>query len=243
MNNELLLLTGKDIPFIEAQVNIHQPTIDEISLINEENFFAGCQFLNFSKSSLSEKDKIGLEDKSDFEIFMSMMCSKEKIQYRNSAMMVLALLFPDYQIKVTNTEILLFNENSSTRINALNYDAFKDIVNTMFELKSDLTANQYNPGDARAKKIAEKLAKAKEKVAKEKGINTHKVAIFSRYISILTVALRKDMNTFNHYTVFQLKDEFTRWQKQNAFEMYVKMKLAGAENLDEVDDWMNDIHS
>ena len=243
MDNELLLLTGQDIPFIEAQVNIHQPTIAEISLISEENFFAGCQFLNFSKSKLAEKDRKGLEDKSDFEIFMSMMCSKEKIQYKNSALMVLALIFPDYQIKITESDIVLFNSESSTRINALNYDAFKDIVNTMFDLKSDLTANQYNPEGSRAQKIAEKLAKAKEKVAKAKGINSNKVAVLSRYISILTVALQKDMNIFQHYTVYQLKDEFTRWQKYNAFDMYVKMRLAGAENLDEVDDWMNDIHS
>ena len=75
MDNELLLLSKNDIPFLEAQVNIHQPTISEISLIGEESFFSGCQFLNFSKSMLQTKDKTDLENKSDFEIFMSIMCS------------------------------------------------------------------------------------------------------------------------------------------------------------------------
>ena len=39
MLNDLLLLSGNDIPFIEAQVNIHQPSIKEIAYIGEESFF------------------------------------------------------------------------------------------------------------------------------------------------------------------------------------------------------------
>ena len=37
MDNELLLLSGNDIPFIEAQITIHQPTIKEIAYIGEED--------------------------------------------------------------------------------------------------------------------------------------------------------------------------------------------------------------
>ena len=51
-NNDLLFLSGNDIPFIEAQLIIHQPTIKEIGLIGEEVFFTGCQLLNFSKNLL-----------------------------------------------------------------------------------------------------------------------------------------------------------------------------------------------
>ena len=47
--NELLLLSGNDIPFYSAKVNIRQPKIKEIALIGEENFFVGCHLLNFSK--------------------------------------------------------------------------------------------------------------------------------------------------------------------------------------------------
>ena len=51
-------------------------------MIGEESFFAGCQFLNFNKFQLSEKDRVGLEDKSDFNILMSIMCEKEKMHYK-----------------------------------------------------------------------------------------------------------------------------------------------------------------
>ena len=120
---------------------------------------------------------------------------------------------------------------------------FKDIINSMFELSnSELAGGDYNPVGARASKIAEKLRKYKEKIASDKG-QVNKVAIFSRYISILTVGLEKNMNDFNNYTVFQLMDEFKRYQKKQSFDMYVQAKMAGAKDLEEVDNWMDDIHS
>ena len=45
-----------------------------------------------------------------------------------------------------------------------------------------------------------------------------------------------------HYTVFQLKDECKRYQIKQSFDMYVQAKMAGAKDLDEVDNWMEDIH-
>jgi hypothetical protein len=243
MNNELLLLSKNDIPFVEAQVNIHQPTISEISLIGEENFFSACQLINFNKNRLPEEDRIGLENKSDFEIFMSIMRSKEKIQSRNSVLMLFALLFPSFQIKLADNEIILINSEMSTRINKINYNAFKDIIIEMFGLNdSDSTSTAYNPADTRAAKIAEKLERAKIKREKQSG-KINKVAIFSRYISILAVGEQKDMNDFLQYTVFQLRDEFKRYQKKQAFDVYVQAKMAGAKDLDEVDNWMDDIHS
>lgn len=242
MNNELLLLSKNDIPFLEAQVNIHQPTLSEISLIGEENFFSACQLINFDKERLPAEGKIGLEDKTDFEIFMSIMCSKEKLDCRNSVMMLLALLFPEYQIHFTNEEIVLVNSENSTRINELNYDVFKDIIIGMFGLNdSDGTTVSYNPADARAAKIARKFEKARAKRGEQAGV-INKVAIFSRYISILAVGEQKDINDFLQYTVFQLRDEFKRFQKKQSFDYYLQAKMAGAKDLDEVDNWMDDIH-
>ena len=244
MNNELLLITGEDIPFIEAQTIIHQPTMKEISLIGEESFLIGSKFLNFSKDILSEQDKKGLENRSDFEIFMSIMQAKDRRDIYNNVLMVLALLFPNCEIKITHNEILLLQkEQGMTRINNENYDIFKDIINSRFDLgNSELANGEYNPVDARASKIAEKLKKHKEKIAASKG-QIDKIAIFSRYISILTVGLEKNINDFNNYTVFQLMDEFKRYQKKQSFDMYVQAKMAGAKDLEEVDNWMDDIHS
>ena len=46
MLDSLLLLSGNDIPFIEANLTIHNPTLKEIGYVGEENFLNGYQLLN-----------------------------------------------------------------------------------------------------------------------------------------------------------------------------------------------------
>lgn len=245
MDNLLLLLSKNDIPFTQAQVNIHQPTIKEISFIGEESFHIGCQFLNFSINNLSYEDKVNLANKTDFEVFMSIMNSKEKIKYKVDALLVLTLLFPNHRIRVDVDKILLINEEGfSSSINHLNYDTFKDIISSMFCLNEGKQEEAgYNPADAYAAKLAEKFKKRQQLLAKEKGVNLKQIAIFSRYISILAVGENKDINDLMEYTVYQLKDEFKRFQMKQDFDFFIKAKMAGAKDLDEVDNWMDDIHS
>ena len=244
MINELLLLSKNDIPFIEAQVNIHQPTISEISFISEESFHIGCQLLTFTKSLLSKKDKSNLANTSDFEIFMSIMNSPESAKQRECAVQVLTLLFPLYQVLVQQDKIFLSGE-INTSINENNFKEFQEIIKVMFDMESSVESEHkvdYNPADKFAAKIAEKLKKRQDKLAEKQAEDIKKVAIFSRYISILSVGERKDINDLMQYSVYQLKDEMKRFRLKDKFDMYVKAKMAGAQDLEEVDDWMKDIH-
>lgn len=243
MNNELLLLSKNDIPFTQARVNIHQPTIREISFISEESFHIGSQFLIFSIDSLSYEDKVHLENKTDFEVFMSIMNSREKAKYKVDALLVLTLMFPTYQIKIENDKILLQGEEFSSSINNLNFNEFKDIVSKMFCLNETQEGEGYNPADAYAAKLAEKFKKRQQKLAKQKRASLDKISIFSRYISILAVGEGKDINELMEYTVYQLKDEFKRFQMKQEFDFFIQAKMAGAKDLEEVDNWMDDIHS
>lgn len=245
MINELLLLSKNDIPFIEAQVNIHQPTISEISFISEESFHIGCQLLTFSKKMLSQKDKSNLANMSDFEVFMSIMNDIKSAEQRACAIKVLTLLFPAYSINISKDKIILKNEVHETSINENNFLKFQEIIKIMFNMDGSLDESQqpdYNPADKFAAKIAEKLKKRQEKLAEQKIEEVKKIAIFSRFISILAVGEKKDINDLMQYSVYQLKDEMKRFKLKDRFDMYVKAKMAGAQDLEEVDDWMKDIH-
>lgn len=242
MDNELLLASKNDIPFTSAQINIHQPTISEISYIGEETFFSACQLINFGRDRLSTEDKLVLGDKTNFDIFMSIMNEKSTSKHKNNVSMLLALLFPDKQIKITKDEIILISGDKISRINNLNFEEFKDIINSMFGLNTNSgNSDSYNPANSRAKKIAEKLEKRKEKL--NRGKASEKVAVFSRYVSILAVGCHKDYNSLMQYTVYQLKDEFLRFQAKTSFDFYLQAKIAGAKDLDEVDNWMNDLYT
>lgn len=246
MINDLLLLSGNDIPFIEAQVNIHQPTIKEIAYIGEESFFIGCELLNFSKDVLDREDRINLENKTNFEVLMSIMKDKNIAAQKSKtcAIMVLMLMFPDYQIHIRKDCISLNKEGEEEHlINNKNFESFKKILVSMFCLKvGDANNPTYNPENEMAKRIAEKLQKGRAKVAELNG-EGKKISVLGRYISILTIGQHKDLNSLMQYTVYQLYDEFQRFELKQNYDIYFSAKLAGAKDLDEVDNWMKDIHS
>lgn len=251
MLNDLILLSGADIPFITAQVNIHQPTIKEISMIGEENFYAGCGILTFSKENLSEEDRFNLKDNSNFEVMMRLiMDNSHPVMRKNkvNAMMVLALLFPQYEVLMTLPEIQLVrdiegsDEKEVRVINSDNFEAFQKIITAMFCLKGrgGDDAPDYNPGGKHAKEIAEKLAKRRQVIAEQNG--EQKIAILSRYSSILSIGLKMDLNTILNYTVYQLFDQYDRFELEEEFDIYIRAQLAGASGMKEVDNWKKDIH-
>lgn len=243
MDNDLLLLSGNDIPFIEAQITIHQPTIKEIAYIGEEAFFVGCELINFSKNNLSEEDKINLENKTNFDILIAILRERNAVMQknRNCLEMVLALIFPTYSFEIKSQEILFKRDNEVHSINNENFEQFKKIFNKMFDFEKNIEEN-YNPSGDMAKRIAEKLNKRHQRLAEEKQ-EKKKIDILSRYVSILSVGEQKDINSLLQYTVYQLYDEFERYRLKNDYDIYLKASLAGAKDLKEVEDWMKDIHS
>ena len=247
MKNDLILLSGADIPFSAGSLTIHQPSIYEISMIGEKAFFTGCELLKFSKNILTSQDKINLSNQSDFNILMSIMNDKSGSMTFNitCAKAVLNLLFPDYKISFTEEKILIQHRElveKQGEINQYNFKLFKDILISMFCLKQAAKEQTYNAHGELAKKIAAKLQNRQKQLA-ELSNKTDKIAIFSRYISILAVGEHKDMNSFMKYTVYQLFDEFQRYQLKISYDTYIEAKMAGAKDLKEPEDWTKDIHS
>ena len=243
MDNDLLLLSGNDIPFMEAQITIHQPTIKEIAYIGEEIFFTGCELINFSKNILSEEDKVNLENKTNFDILIAILKERNAVMQknRNCVEMVLALIFPYYTIEISNDSIILEKDEESHSINNDNFESFKLIFNQMFSFSREETRD-YNPSGDLAKKIAEKLKKRHQKLAELKQ-EKKKIDILSRYVSILAVGEHKDLNSLLNLSVYQLFDEFERFKLKMNYDIYIQAKMAGAKDLKEVEDWMKDIHS
>ena len=241
MENELLLLSGNDIPFAGAGVVLHQPSLKEIAYLGEEVFFTGCEFLNFSKDMLTEEDKSHLETYSNFDILMSIMKEKNATVLKNKLCieMVLGLIFPTYQIEIKSEYISLVKDEQEYKIDNNNFEDFKDILVSMFRLtKRD--KSEYQPMGEMAKKIADKLKKRHQKLAESK--ENKKIAILSRYISILATGQKKDINTLLQYTVYQLFDEFSRFQLKMSYDIYVQAKMAGAKDMKDPEDWMKDLY-
>ena len=256
MLDKLLLLSGNEIPFIQAQLTVHQPTLKEIAYIGEESFFVGCEYLNFSKNKLKEQDKNHLGSFSSFEILMTMIKEDNEVvkKYKTCMELVLLLLFPQYRIDFLPMSIMIskLDENEKREnhlIDQNNFEEFQNIIKQIFcfkEIMKDDIDEKYNPKGSQAQALVQKFKQRQKRLAKIKNQNKHQqlsTSIFSRYISILAVGEKKNINELLQYTVYQLFDEFYRFRMKQDFDLYAQAKMAGAKDLEEIENWMGEIHS
>ena len=156
---------------------------------------------------------------------------------------VLKLLFPDYSI-MFSPQSLIFktSEGQNLIIDESNFESLQEVVRDVFCLRSgpmDQTA--FNPADAKAKEIADKLMRGRKRVAEQKGgANT---SVFSQYLSILTVGLQSmSLKDTIELTMYQLYDLVERYMLYVNWDLDVKTRLAGGKPDKPVDNWMKQIH-
>ena len=241
MDYRLALMTGVDIPIPEIQAAIHQPTLKEISMIGEENFFIGLQTLVINKNMIL-MGKTGLENTSNFQIFMTIMKEKETADKKEAAKQVLMLIFPKHQAIFTPNSIILNQEGGQSIIDENNFEIFQSVISDVFCIKSGpMDQGTFNPADDKAREIADKLMRGRQRVAAQKGGS--KGSSFARQISILTIAANSmSLSEAINLTMYQLYDLMERYSLHLNWELDVKTRLAGGKPDSKPEDWMKDLH-
>ena len=203
---DLALFTGVDIPIPECQIIIHQPSIKEISMIGEKVFFSGVQVLCIDKDQLKE-DKTDLFNTTNFQIFMTIMQEKEAKETKECVLEVFSLIVPNAKVTLTPRALLLNYNGTNIIIDEGNFDNFQEILRQVFCLKKK--EDDFNPANAQAAKIAEKIKKGRAKVAHLKGDDVG--SVYARYISTLTVGLRISIDKLINCTIYQINDMLERF--------------------------------
>lgn len=241
MDKRLALMCGSDIPVPECQLIIHQPRIKEIALIGESDFFSGIQCLCLNKS-MFVKDESLLGDTNNFQIFMTIMQEKEAADKKFAVQQVCTLLFPKYKVSFTPRSVLITGGETPIMIDENNFEFLQEALTDICCLKTGPMDQQaFNPADAKAREIAEKLMRGRQRVAAQKGQTN--ISIFSQYLSILTVGLGSmSMQDAMDLTMFQLYDLVERYMLYINWDMDVRCRLAGGKPENTPDNWMKNIH-
>ncbi len=234
-----MLMTGVDIPIPELQIAVHQPTIKEISMIGEKEFFMGAQVLCLNKTMYIQDENL-LSETTNFQIFMTMMQNKEAVNAKLCVLNVLSLLFPNAHVFVTPRALVLNLGEQSVNIDENNFENLQSILSAVFCLK-DSGQDTFNPANEDARRIAEKLMRGRQRVAAQKAQEGGD-SVFTRYLSILTVGLHIRLQDMLDLTIFQLYDLVERYMLNISWDLDVKQRLAGASPDHETDDWMKNIH-
>ena len=111
----------------------------------------------------------------------------------------------------------------------------------MFCLGVGQNSSRYNPSGPQAAALVKKFQERARKLAKLKGKSEDLINIFSQYISILAVGQQKNMNQLLQYTVYQLQNEMRRFRMKTTYDIHLQARMAGAQNLQEVKNWMEKI--
>lgn len=242
MDIRLALMTGSDIPIPECQMTLHQPSLKEISYIGENDFFTGSQCLSIYKSMFVTEDKSALENVNNFQIFMTVMGDKESIDKKRSVLQVLTLLFPNYNKVLFTPQSLIFQGDGDNKIiDENNFDALQEAVRAITCSKSGPMDQQaFNPANEKAREIAEKLMRGRQRVAAQNG--SANTSIFSLYLSVLTIGLHIPLSELANCTMFQLYDLMERYSLYMNWDLDVRTRLAGGKPDSQPDNWMKNIH-
>ena len=241
MDTRLTLMCGTDYPVPECQIVLHQPRIKEIALIGESDFFSGIQCLCLNKS-MFVKDESDLPNVNNFQIFMTIMSEKEAADKKAAVQQVCTLMFPRNKVLFTPRSMLITGGEQSIQIDETNFEFLQAAISNICCLKTGpMDQQSFNPADAKAREIAEKLMRGRQRVAAQKG--TSNTSIFSQYLSILTVGLGSmPFQNCMDLTMYQLYDLVERYTLYVNWDMDVKCRLAGGKPDSQPDNWMKDIH-
>ena len=237
----LALATGADIPIPEIQLTIHQPSILEISMIGEKDFFVGIQLLCIQKSMYVEDENL-LANTTNFQIFMTMMNEKQMADKKEAVTQTLSLLFPNAQVIFTPRSLLIKQGEITSIIDEENFEFIQKIFQSIFCLeKTD--QNNFNPVNKKAKKIADQLMKARQKVAATKAKEQGEGSMFGQYLSILTIGVGSmKLQDCIKLTMFQLYDLVERYTLYINWDLDIRSRMAGAKGDKPIENWMKNIH-
>ena len=238
----LALMTGVDIPIPELQTTIHQPTIKEISLIGEQKFFIGIQLLCIKKQMYIQDENV-LNNTNNFQIFMAIMNEKQTAEKKAAVEQVLTLLFPQSKILFTPRSIVLNSSQSIITIDEGNFEILQQLLNEQFCLKGS-GQEQFNPEGKKAKEIAQKLMRARQRVAEQKMQGEGGGgSMFSQYLSILTVAISSmSLTDLSNLTMYQIYDLIERYSLYLNWDLDIRSRLAGGKPDKPAENWMKNIH-
>lgn len=242
MIDTLSLMTGIDIPVKEIPLIIHQPTIKEISFFGEQRFLETIQLLCIDKNTLFQEDKSLLDNISNFQLFMKVINETTMISKQQNIKELLFLLTGGATILTPQSLVIMKKqqeEQITSTIDENNFSAFQDALKTIFCISKDDSA--FNPEGDKAREIAAKLKRGRERVAAQQSSNNK--SVFSQYLSTITVGIGSmSLKDALDLTLFQLYDLVERYSLYISWDIDIRSRLAGADIKKDPDNWMKEIH-
>jgi len=221
-----LILSGQPLPIQDANIYMTQPTIQNIVLFGEDDFFAAINII-INLNTFIEQIKQGNSELtiiSDFQLLLMLMEQDSTIKTLINSLF--SLVFPNYEIEVAEQAINFFITQDEKRImvgrlHPFNFEFFQTVLSDAFIPVGDEDREpEYNPANELANKIAEKIKEGRAKIHAMQAEQEGEKSLYGQYASVLSIGMHMDVNIFYNYTPFQLYDAYRRFFSKEASDYY-----------------------
>ena len=239
---DLALMVGIEIPIPELQMVIHPPTIRDIAYMGEPDFFAAMSYLCLDKEALVQ-DKSLVSNMTNFQVLMKVLQQKGNASKKIAIQTLLTMLFPDYKVAMMPNSIIFTRQDfPPVMVDDSNFDILQGAIKRVLCASNVFQGKHivYNPSNAAAKRIADKIAQGRRKVAELKAKQEGDSSMLSRYISILSIGA--GISGMADFTLYQLFDLMERYSAYVEWDVDLRVKLAGGKPEKQVETWMRNLY-
>lgn len=249
---ELLLMTGGEILLKDPLVKIQQPTMKQIALKGESEFFRSMNIFYIKSEPLVEfinqLEALGEDEK---EILLKSITAYDNLLFlmRTStidgadmykvvelAQSAFDLLIPEYRFNFNpqkqEMSLISLKDSHSIVVDGELFMKIKSVAKQIFLLDKFFEGSEKEELSPAAKKIADKIAESERKIKKING-ETEEGSYFARILSIM--GMHGDLNYLSNLTAYQLHNQFERFILFTNYDQSMRAALAGATNVELVD--------
>ena len=230
-----MLITGIDVPVEAFGITIHQPRVREIAMLGEQNYFIALSIFRMNKKQL----QIESPEVTNWMIFQESLGQKmEGIKDVRALLGNFLQLFFTVKINIGPRSLIIQNKDQLINIEPDQFDDFQQIIGEIggASLLSG-SKEEFNPANKLAAEIAEKMKKARAKLAAMKPQAKSK-GFLARYIRAIAIATANSLEQVNDMTMLQLNALMQTYLAWEAYDLDVKSRLAGAKNENKLEHWM-----
>lgn len=211
-------------------------------MLGEDKFFQALQYLCLKKEFVVQDETI-LNSLTNFQVLMKVLEQTQDKDKKKAITALLQLLFPGYSVIITPKSILISSGERDIILDDSNFENFQTLIREVFCLNNTLQGENvtYNPANARAKEIAAKLMRGRQRIAAQRQANTS--SVLARYISILTIGKIISPSDLKNMTLFYLFDLMERYDKFIQWDIDLRVRLAGGSPEKQAESWMQDLYS
>ena len=212
--------------------------------MGETKFFEALHYLCLEKEMIIQ-DEFLLSSLNNFQVLMKVLGQPENKERKGYVITLLKIMFPYYQVAITGNSIILTRPENITLIDEKNFEEFQKVLRKALCVDSIFQRDNivYKPGNDKAREIAAKLMRGRQKVAEIKGREASNESVFARYISILVIGTNTlTVEDCVNLNVFQLFDLVERYNAYLEWDIDLRFRLAGGKPDKEVESWMRNLH-